>query len=152
MVSSLLTRLFGVPEEINGDGRCPTYLYRWTLGSREGHFQVYLHHFVGDDWTHDFHDHPKRFISIGLWGWYIETTPRGDFDWRNKVYRAPWIRTFPAEHVHRLSVPSKNCWTMVIVLKPVREWGFWHYGRFIPWKSYMRGVDRAIGDKMKGCG
>jgi len=164
MISNVLTRMFGVAEEINGGSRCPTYLYRWTLAQRRGHFGIYLHHFVNDDWSRDLHDHPKRFISIGLWGWYIEETPIGDCkngtpvndeswdSWTRKtIYRAPWIRSFPATHIHRLTVPSKNCWTLVIVLKPVREWGFWHLGRFIPWKSYVKGADSAIADKMKGC-
>jgi hypothetical protein len=152
-----LTRLFGQPEEINGGNRCPTYLFRWTLFQWRGRCSIYLHHFVNDDWSRDLHDHPKRFISIGLRGWYLEYTPSDP--WEDACYpepkvtrySAPWIRTFPATHIHRLTVPSKSCWTLVIVLKPVREWGFWHLGRFIPWKSYVRGEDAAIADKMKAC-
>lgn len=145
-MKAFLDTIFGVAEEINGRERCPTYLYRWTLIQVKGKFSLYLHHFVGDDWSRDLHDHPKRFISIGLWGWYLEQTPSG-----TKRYHAPWIRSFPATHIHRLSVPSKNCWTLVAVLKPVREWGFWHLGRFIPWRSYVNGADAAIADKMKAC-
>jgi hypothetical protein len=63
-------------------------------------------------------------------------------------YHAPWIRTFPAEHIHRLTVPSKNCWTLVIVLKATRGWGFWHEGKFRPWREY---VDSETADKMKAC-
>jgi hypothetical protein len=153
-LSRLLSRLFGQAEEINGHDRCPTYLYRWTM-LKGADWAVYLHHFVGDDWSRDLHDHPKRFISIGLWGWYIEETPDFAYDVfpivRKTRYRAPWIRTFPAEHIHRLSVPSKNCWTLVIVCKRVRDWGFWHEGRFIPWRSYVKGADAAIADKIKAC-
>jgi hypothetical protein len=58
----LLNKLFGPAEEINGH-RCPTYLYRWMLIKRQN-WSIYLHHFVGDDWSLDLHDHPKRFISI----------------------------------------------------------------------------------------
>src|SRR6202034_4752169 len=117
-----LDRTFGTAEEINGGNRCPTYLFRWTLAKWRGR-GIYLHHFVGDDWSRDLHDHPKRFISIGLWGWYIEETPyRGSTEWAKlgnvlTTYHAPWIRTFAATHIHRLSVPTKNCWTLVIVLK-----------------------------------
>jgi hypothetical protein len=144
MKTRILNWLFGEPEQINGHERCETYLWRWTVAKWRGR-GIYLHHFVGDDWSRDLHDHPKRFISIGLWGWYIEETPTGAL-----AYHAPWIRTFPATHIHRLSVPSKNCWTLVIVLKPVREWGFWHLNRFIPWKRYVEGED-GIADKMKAC-
>ncbi len=58
-------------EEVNGRGRCPTYLFRWCLLSLSGR-KAYLHHFVGNDWSNDLHDHPRRFISIGLWGGYTE--------------------------------------------------------------------------------
>jgi hypothetical protein len=139
---SMLKRLFGMPEEINGRERCPTYLYRWTLLKRPN-WSVYLHHFVGDDWSRDLHDHPKRFISIGLRGWYLEDTPDG-----TKRYNAPWIRTFAATHIHRLRVPSKNCWTLVIVLRAVRPWGFWHDGKFTGWREY---VGSETADKMKAC-
>ncbi len=150
---SILNRLFGVPEEINGANRCPTYLYRWHLW-RTRWFRVYLHHFVGDDWSLDLHDHPKRFISIGLRGWYVETTPHQHADFTagtvDRIYVAPWIRTFPPEHIHRISTPSKSCWTLVIVLKNEREWGFWHLGEFIHWKAYVK-PGSPIADEMKAC-
>ena len=147
----LLNKLFGTPEEINGANRCPTYLYRWHLW-RTRWFRVYLHHFVGDDWSMDLHDHPKRFISIGLKGWYREWRPckvcGGARCERPTVYRAPWIRSFPAEHIHRIETPSKSCWTLVIVLKSTREWGFWHERQFVPWRQY---VNSEVADKMKAC-
>jgi hypothetical protein len=153
-------------EEMNGDGRCGTYLVRWTLMRFWSGIGVYLHHFTGDDWSRDLHDHPKRFISIGLWGSYIEETPAApdvihDADvcgcgnaaawcpfnpsatdvepfttWR--LYRAPWVRTFPAEHIHRIRLVNGHpCWTLVIVLKTERAWGFWSLGRWIPWREYV---------------
>jgi hypothetical protein len=138
-----LNRLFGSAEEINGANRCPTYLYRWMLVSLKGR-KAYLHHFVGDDWSLDLHCHPKRFISIGLWGSYVEITPNGQ-----KSYRAPWIRSFPAEHKHRLMVgPNGNCWTLVVVLRPTREWGFWPDGVFIPWRAYVKS---ETADRRKSC-
>ena len=156
---NLLTRLFGDPEEINGGNRCPTYMYRWTIAKWRGR-GIYLHHFVADDWSLDLHDHPKRFISIGLKGGYIELTPGYDptdrtCD-RQVVYMAPWIRSFPAEHIHRLEMfrshPTgeiRDCWTLVIVLKPVRSWGFWHLGKFIPWREYVKS---ETAKEMKACG
>jgi hypothetical protein len=139
-----LNKLFGTAEEINGHNRCPTYLYRWTIiTTRWG--KVYLHKFVGDDWSLDFHDHPKRFISIGLWGSYLEATPAGE-----RRYRAPWFRTFAASHQHRISTPWGHCWTLVIVLRQTREWGFWHDGEFIQWDDYVAGKG-GVADKMKAC-
>lgn len=130
-------------EEINGGGTCPTYLYRWTL-LRLGQRALYLHHFVGDDWSRDLHDHPKRFLSIGLWGAYVEETPEGE-----RTFRAPWIRTFPAEHIHRLRlIDGWPCWTLVYVGKSVRPWGFWRAGRWVPWRQYVGSADA---EKAKSC-
>jgi hypothetical protein len=130
-------------EEINGRGLCPTYLYRRTL-LRLPWFAIYLHHFVGDDWSRDLHDHPKRFISLGLKGRYIEDIPNG-----SREYRAPWLRTFPAQHIHRLRlIDGKPCWTLVFVLRPVREWGFWHMGKWIHWREYVKSDESK---KMKSC-
>ncbi|HWE50495.1 MAG TPA: hypothetical protein VG273_11920 [Bryobacteraceae bacterium] len=148
--SKLLNRLFGEPEEINGKNRFPVYLYRWFL-LKTRWFNIYLHHFVGDDWSLDLHDHPKRFISIGLLGSYVEWVPDSaivGLGEKFSIFKAPWIRTFPADHIHRLSmmrsggsngVPEKvhDCWTLVITLKSVRPWGFWHEGQFIPWRQYV---------------
>ena len=138
-------RLFFNKEEINGHGDCPTYLYRWTL-VRVGDFAIYLHHFVGDDWSLDYHDHPKRFISIGLKGGYIEQRPQGP----SAAFEAPWIRSFPAEHQHRIVMEKKpaDCWTLCIVGQKTREWGFWYHGvDFYPWRDY---VD-IFGAKRRAC-
>lgn len=156
----ILTRLFKL-EEINGHERCPSYMYRWTLFQPRRPawlkgFGVYVHKFVGDDWTRDMHDHPKRFISIGLAGRYIEVTPlglvpatdqSGAFE-RRTLYSAPWIRTFPATHIHRIELlPDRRpCWTLVIVLKTVREWGFWPKGVWMPWRKYVAPDSQAAND------
>lgn len=149
----MLTFLFGNPEEINGAGRCPTYLYRWFL-LKTRWFNVYLHHFINDDWSLDLHDHPKRFISIGLRGRYVELTPDPKGGTKTRTWTAPWVRSFPADHIHRLRMARgwlgeiEDCWTLVITLKAVRPWGFWHLGKFIGWREY---VDSETADEMKAC-
>ena len=141
-LKAYLNRRFTL-EEINGGGRCPTYLYRRIILSTRW-FKVYLHKFVADDWSLDLHDHPKRFVSIGLWGSYRETTPKGE-----QRFRAPWIRSFPAEHLHRIALTSKTCWTLVIVFSASRKWGFVHNGQWIGWREYV-GSETAT--QMKSCG
>lgn len=139
----IIDKLFRL-EEINGHNICPTYLYRWTLMRWGKLCAVYVHHFVGDDWALDLHDHPKRFISVGLRGGYVEQTRAGE-----RTYRAPWVRSFPAEHTHRLRMlrPGAECWTLVIVLRARRDWGFWKDGRFVSWRDYVRpGVSRPACD------
>lgn len=180
---SALSKLFGSPEEINGANRCPTYLYRWiAYGGRKREsllvrilgqplFKAYFHHFVADDWSLDLHDHPKRFISVGLKGRYVEITPRvkpgshwceeasckicAGYRLETKTFTAPWLRQFPAEHIHRIRMVRgwlgevEDCWTFVIVLRGTREWGFWHLGKFIHWRAYVKS---ETADQMKACG
>jgi hypothetical protein len=117
-------------EEISGDGRCSTYMYRWTIW-RFGDRKLYLHHFVGSDWTRDLHDHPKRFLSFGLWGSYIEETPQGE-----RLWSALGFGPFRRLTSNRLR--STNCWTLVFVLKTVRRWGFYSSEGWIPWKRYLK--------------
>ena len=147
---NLINRIFGY-EEINGNGRCP-YLHRWCLLVLPRGVRVYLHRFVGSDWSRDLHDHPKRFISIGLWGSYVEEYPHDIglwiFEGRSRRYRAPWIRSFPAEHIHRLILDCPVCWTLVLTLPYSRPWGFWVRGEWIPWKKY---VYSARADEAKDC-
>ena len=137
------------PEEINGANRCPTYLYRWHLFSCRW-FKVYLHRFVADDWSLDLHDHPKRFVSVGLCGAYHETSKQRRGKIRERTFRAPWFRTFPAEHTHRIRIVGKECWTLVIVFAASRKWGFVHDGKWIGWREYVGGVG-GIADEMKAC-
>lgn len=139
LARTILDKLFR-HEEINGGKRCPTYLHRWTLLATPW-WKIYLHHFIGDDWSRDLHDHPKRFVSIGLAGQYVEQTAAGLTRWIS-----PWVRSFPATHAHRITVdPGKDCWTLVWVGRAEREWGFYYdlgpgTGRalWVPWQRYIR--------------
>lgn len=109
----------------DGNGRCP-YLYRWQLWQRDGWGAVYVHHFVADDWSLDQHDHSSRFLSIGLRGEYTEETPSGTRTWS-----APWIRTFPATHIHRVSLNTPSVWTLVYTWPRERASGFWVDGHWV---------------------
>jgi hypothetical protein len=142
----LIRKLFKY-ETMSGAGTCPIYLERWELLSLLG-YEIYLHHFLGDDWALDPHDHPRRFISIGLKGGYIEDSYKcsetSDMI-TEKKFKAPWIRSFPAEHIHRIRMEKKGetAWTVVIVLRKSRRWGFWQYGKWIGWKDYVHnGISR----------
>ena len=62
---------------------------------------------------------------------------------------APWVRSFPAEHIHRLALGRhRDAWTLVLVGWTVRMWGFWNGGVWYPWKTYL-GTDYA--DDRKDC-
>lgn len=124
-------------EKIDGYGECPVYLERWTLFECFL-FSIYLHKFSGDDWNIDSHDHPKRFVSIGLKGSYLEEVYEEGELKSQKLWKAPWIRTFPADHCHRICAKETGgAWTLVIVGRVVRKWGFWMNGIWVPWQKYL---------------
>ncbi len=135
----LAARVFAF-ETMSGAGACPVYLERWTLGQAFG-CGLYLHHFLGDDWALDPHDHPRRFVSIGLRGWYWEETFHADGALAATTrYTAPWCRTFPPEHLHRVrAAECGDTWTLVFVLPKSRPWGFVQDGRWVPFRNYVFG-------------
>ncbi len=156
----LMDRLFFY-ETMSGNGACAVYLERWTLFDlRKLGYAIYLHRFLGDDWAIDPHDHPRRFISVGLWGWYWEDVfrervlplqPDGSSIYGALLetvrHVAPWFRTFPANHLHRVRASEcGNCWTLVIVLPKSRGWGFVQDGQWVPFKEYVFG-----GKSRKSC-
>jgi hypothetical protein len=121
-------------EEINLNERCPTYMYRFCLARFLG-CAIYMHFFVKDDPSLDYHDHPRRFVSLMLWGQYRERTLKGD-----RIYRAPYLRTFPAEHTHRIEmIGHEPCLTLVLVLRNQRDWGFYYRGEWLHWLKYVYG-------------
>lgn len=136
---AVLNRLFFY-ETMSGAGLCPVYMERWTLclALKCG---IYLHHFLGDDWAVDPHDHPRRFISIGLKGWYFEDVFTGDGTLHEtRLFEAPWFRSFPAEHLHRVrAADCGDVWTLVIVLPKSRGWGFVQNGQWVPFREYVFG-------------
>ena len=158
MIKRLIDRVFR-KEMLDGCGAVDSYLHRWCLLSLPNGRRLYLHHFIGDDFAEHMHDHPKAFLSIGLWGSYIEERPRG-FHYSadnpglpgapggdgsvpipeqgviSTVYRAPWIRKFPPQHIHRVLVP-KRAWTLVYTGPSQRPWGFWVGREWIPWRRYI---------------
>lgn len=132
-------------EDLTPPGSDEQYLIRWRLLSLPGGRRVYLHKFVGDDWSRDPHDHPKDFTSIGLWGEYEEEvylTQAWQIPlFRSRVvrWRAPFIRYFKAETIHRIRlIDGKPAWTLVFTGAVRRPWGFYKPdGTFMTHKEYL---------------
>ena len=130
-----LTRRWACTLWTGGIG-CPC-LRRWELlRTRWG--KLFLHRFFADDWSLDLHDHSGRMVSIGLWGCYEEETPTG-----THIYHAPWVRTFPATHTHRLRLLTPSVWTLVWVGTKDRSSGFWYQGAWWPQADYLAGPAKS---------
>ena len=132
-----------IRHDLTPPGTDAKYLIRWTLWRGLHGRALYLHHIVASDWAREPHDHPKTFTSIGLWGSYIEETYQFDYcAWRLALtnvreFKAPWVRQFPANHIHRLMV-DKPCWTLVYVGEREQNWGFFSKNGKMLFADYMR--------------
>jgi len=64
-MTSLATKLFGIPEDIVIGKPYPSHLYRWTIFGNN-HFKVCLQHTIGNDGSREFFQDTMPFISVGV--------------------------------------------------------------------------------------
>jgi hypothetical protein len=132
------------------------YLRRWFVTPKGDGPAVYLHQFLRDDDDRALHDHPWSSCGIILEGGYIEHTPAG------QVVRAVGdVVLRKPEDRHRVELfreangMKRPAWTLFLVGKKERDWGFWCPGdgtaeRFVPWQDFTEGEH---GERVgKGCG
>lgn len=140
------------------------YLWRLTFFKLPA-FGVFLHRFLASD-NLCLHDHPFPFVSIVLWSGYWEWTEchnayqicaafeagdlvregqdmeYGALVLRPPVYRRRWYRIGsilfrPANWLHRIEVPkSGRTWTLVLIGRKCRQWGFQTPHGWIPHNRY----------------
>lgn len=105
----------GLPE-------CP-YLIRWVLDL--GFCSIRLHHWIASDDQRHHHDHPWWFLTLVLWGSYLDRSPSG----YTMMIPGRWAYR-PAIHQHTALVSPGGCWTLLLCGPESREWGFWVDGKF----------------------
>jgi hypothetical protein len=109
---------------------------------------IYIHRMDRPDGDRDCHNHPYAYMSIVLWGGYLEMVKQGDAI--RPVWRRPGSIIFAsAERYHRVDyLPNKRCWTLFFTGKPrwmqhngkfVHDWGFLTISGHVPWTKYRRG-------------
>lgn len=108
------------------------YMARWLLGP-DWLPGIRLHHIIKSDPDREFHDHQWDFISIGLWGSYIEHYHDGTW----KTFQAPFINIKSAECLHRLDI-VKPVWTLVFRSRVRRRWGFLTGGKWEHWTDFVK--------------
>jgi hypothetical protein len=130
----------------------PIYLIRYSLFSCRW-FAVKAHKiFLPDDDC--LHDHPWSFISIILWGGYVEHRPYQNCDFREtgksyaamsihhrgtkaRLYGPGSILWRPYPSIHKLEV-FQPATTLVITFRKAYDWGFYTRSGWKLWKDYIR--------------
>jgi hypothetical protein len=133
------------------------YLIRWYL-FRCSRFQICLHHILLSDYD-CLHDHPWAFWSFILWGGYWERVPlhptifaeasQKGRDRFKRLYgvdgmaqKKKWYSPFSflkreMYWRHALELPpGKTAWSLLIMFKKEREWGFWTTTGWEHYKTY----------------
>jgi hypothetical protein len=130
------------------------YLRRYYITPRKWPYKVMLHYIRKPDNDRDPHDHPWSFLTLILWGGYLELVFKTEDQLRGKVPMISrllrvgfvWRR---AEHIHQIHSLLKPTWTLVFAGRGRRVWGFWNsFAEFIPWTSYLRREDGAIPESL----
>jgi hypothetical protein len=98
---------------------------RWVIDC--GPFAVRLHRWQASDDARAFHDHAWWFLTLVLWGSYVDVSPAE----RDRL-RLGSIRFRRADHQHTVEVQRPGTWTLLITGRPRRRWGFWVDGKL--WK------------------
>lgn len=126
------------------------YMRRWVLEARW--FTVRLHHILREDYDRTtFHDHPWSFVSVLLWGAYIERQPGGRSAMRVGFNCWPWrprrvVIARPAEALHRITwvQPGEGAWTVVLTGPKRRVWGFVEETAWVEWRTWVKAKHGSV--------
>lgn len=103
-------------------------------------FSVYLHKIHQHDVDPDLHDHPWSFISIVLWGGYIEMRPDPLYITRAVSSKRGFLSVGyrRAEDLHRIIELSRYpTWTLVFTGPRRRKWGFSTPTGWVNYRDYL---------------
>jgi hypothetical protein len=141
-VEKLLLRLFrhvDIEKEVNGEKVC--YLRRFYLIETRP-FKLYLHIIKRSDDDPDPHDHPWDFTTLILKNGYIDESyvlnPWGRDNSDKDELSFLSVRHRKAEHVHQVKLKEgRPAWTLVVLGKYRRKWGFVTKDRWVLWREYL---------------
>lgn len=105
------------------------YLIRWVVDF--GVFTLRLHHWLHSDDMRAPHDHSWWFLTLCLWGSYVDKSSSGD-----DVLSLGDVRFRPARHRHSVEV-KRSMWTLVLTGPERRRWGFYVNGKFRKRNKYF---------------
>jgi hypothetical protein len=106
-------------------------------------FGFYLHKLCRSDYDRALHDHPWPFVSIVLRGGYTEVHDQTTDGSIAEVWHGRGsVLVRAAEWRHRFVLKSAPVWTLVIVGRRQRRWGFFLPTGWCWWRKHN--YDKAI--------
>lgn len=121
--AKLIRKIFLVKEIVSREGFVHFRRYRLL---QTPWFAIYIHQIARSDMDLDPHDHPWNFTSVILEGCYQEDS------WYPPAFDKRHIRTYysgdviehRAEDAHKLTLVSREVWTLVFTSGRDRYWGY----------------------------
>lgn len=94
-------------------------------------FSIYFHVIMREDADQELHDHPWNFISIIVYGSYVE-----QLRYKKIIRREGSIAFRRATTAHRIAyLPTRLSYTLIIRGRRIREWYFWKSDRYLQWST-----------------
>jgi hypothetical protein len=115
------------------------YLKRYFIYGKHHKPRIFLHKIITSDPGRELHSHPWNFLSIILWGGYVEESFAREYrdgaPTKLKKKYPGMILFRPANFAHRLHL-TKPAWTLVFTSGKKIEWGFHTIKGWLHWKKY----------------
>lgn len=123
-------------------GRENPLLIRYIL-FRFKAFGIYVHHLMRSDFDRALHDHPWPFVSFIVKNGYVEEHDHTNDRTKVQVQHLPGnVILRPAEWRHRVILePGVTAWTLVIVGRRCRPWGFHLPSGWCWWRKHNPKLD-----------
>jgi hypothetical protein len=142
LLTRLIRFLFLVKEIISKEG--VVHFRRWRL-IQTPWFALYLHKICQSDKDLDMHDHPWNFQSLIVKGAYREAcklAPKFDYIHLNSYYPGDVVK-HQAEDAHKITLLTKEVWTLVFTSGRTRVWGYQTPQGWVDHKEYRRRKNNA---------
>jgi len=134
---NIIRYFFLVKEIISKEGHVHFRRYRLL---ETPWLKIYIHQICRSDMEMDSHDHPWNFSSVILKGAYQEDSWYSPyFDKRNiNTYYLGDVIEHNAADAHKLTLLSKEVWTLVFAYGRNRYWGYQTKAGWIGHKEYRQ--------------
>jgi hypothetical protein len=86
---------------------------------------IRLHQWLRSDDERAAHDHPSDFLTLVLFGGYVDALEHADGSQSYDRLAVAAVRYRRAEHRHRVVLTHSPTWTLLYFAPARRDWGFY---------------------------